>query len=304
MFLFLYRTIKFAVQGFFRNFWLSLVTIIILVLTIFSITVVAGINVVAEQAIESVQDKIDVSIYFKPGVSEEEVINVRDRLQELSLVESVLYVSKSEALEKFRVQHQDDQIILDSIDQLEENPLSATIVVKANNLDDYPTILAVLENPEIDALVLDKNFDDNKLVISRLSDLSDKIKRVGIIISSIFVVIAILIVFNTIRINIYTHREEIAIMKLVGSSNWFVRVPFIFESIMYAIIAVIISVAILYPLLGLVAPQVSNFFDGYNLDLIEYASSNFLRIVGLQFAFAVILSVLSSSLAIGRYTRV
>ena len=153
-------------------------------------------------------------------------------------------------------------------------------------------------------MVLDKNFDDNKLVISRLSDLSDKIKRVGIIISSIFVVIAILIVFNTIRINIYTHREEIAIMKLVGSSNWFVRVPFIFESIMYAIIAVIISVAILYPLLGLVAPQVSNFFDGYNLDLIEYASSNFLRIVGLQFAFAVILSVLSSSLAIGRYTRV
>jgi len=291
MFVFIYRSIKFAFQSFFRNFWLSVVTIIILVLTIFSVTTVAGINYIAEKAIESVKDKVDVSVYFKPEVESKEVINVRYRLEELSTVKEVTYVSREEALDKFRERHQDDPVILESIDQLEENPLSATLVIKANNIDDYQSILSFLDNPDYDELIQDKNFDDNEKVINQLSTISNKIENIGIIVSVIFVVIAVLIVFNTIRINIYTHREEIGIMKLVGATNWFVRAPFLVESLIYAVLAVIICLAILYPLLGVVAPQVNNFFEGW-------------QIIGWQLAFAVLLSILSSSIAVGKYLRV
>lgn len=304
MLVFFYRTIKFAMQGFFRNIWLSVVTIIILVLTLFTITMVAGINVIAEKAIVSIQDKVDVSVYFKSNIEEKEIHNVRYRLEELSQVESVGYVSQEEALAKFKARHSDDEIILESIEQLETNPLGATLIIKAASIDDYPSIISVLENPDYDELIQDKNFDDNQEVISRLSNLSTRIQRIGMIISAIFIVIAILIIFNTIRINIYTHREEIGIMKLVGASNWFVRAPFLVESLMYAVLAVVISLAILYPLLGVIAPQVNNFFEGYNLDLVSYFNSQFWRIVGLQLAFAVVLSVLSSSIAIGKYLRV
>jgi len=280
------------------------VTIIILVLTIFSVTTVAGINYIAEKAIESVKDKVDVSVYFKPEVESKEVINVRYRLEELSTVKEVTYVSREEALDKFRERHQDDPVILESIDQLEENPLSATLVIKANNIDDYQSILSFLDNPDYDELIQDKNFDDNEKVIDQLSTISNKIENIGIIVSVIFVVIAVLIVFNTIRINIYTHREEIGIMKLVGATNWFVRAPFLIESLIYAVLAVIICLAILYPLLGVVAPQVNNFFEGYNLDLVSYFNSNFWQIIGWQLAFAVLLSILSSSIAVGKYLRV
>lgn len=304
MFVFLYRTIKFAGQGFFRNIWLSIVTVIILVLTLFSVTLVAGINVVADQAVTSVQEKVDVSVYLNPQAEESDVINLRDRLENLSQVKEVGYVTKEEALEKFKERHKDDPLIMESIEQLDDNPLGATLIIKAEHIDDYPSILTVLENAEYDELIQDKNYDDNQEVITRLSDISDKIRRIGVIISVVFIVIAILIIFNTIRINIYTHREEIGIMKLVGGTNWFIRLPFLVESLMYAILAVVVTMAILYPLLGAVAPEVIIFFEGYNFDLINYFSENFIKIIGLQLTFAILLSVISSSIAIGKYMRV
>lgn len=304
MFVFLYRAIKFAVQSFFRNIWLSLVTVIILVLTLFSVTLAAGINVVADKAIASVQNKVDVSVYFKPSAKEQDILNVRYRLEGLPTVEAVSYTSQDEALEKFKAKHEDDTIILDSLKQLESNPLGATLIIKAKSIDDYPSIMAVLDSADYSSLIQDKNFADNQTVIQHLSDLSNKVKRIGIIISGVFVVIAVLIMFNTIRITIYTHREEIGIMKLVGASNWFVRAPFLVEMLLYALFAVVISLALLYPFLGVIGPQLNSFFAGYDLDLVTYFASHFWRIVGLQFAFVLLLSAFSSSIAIGKYLRV
>ncbi|MDP2684718.1 MAG: permease-like cell division protein FtsX [bacterium] len=304
MFVFFGRSIKFAFQGFIRNIWLSIVTIIILVLMLFSVTMVAGINFVADSAINSVQDKVDVSIYFKPDTNEEDIVNIQYRLESLSEVKEVTYISEDQALENFRENHKDDVVILESLDELDENPLSATLIVKANTIDDYPDIIAILENPDYELLIRDRNFEDNEDVINKLSEISSKIERVGIMVSIVFIIIAILIVFNTIRINIYTHREEIGIMKLVGATNWFVRAPFLLESLIYAVLGVIITMAILFPLIGVIAPQINSFFDGYKLDIVSYFNENIIRIVGMQLGFVVFLCIISSSIAIGRYLRV
>ncbi|MFA5134569.1 MAG: ABC transporter permease [Patescibacteria group bacterium] len=304
MFVFFYRTFKFALQGFFRNIWLSIVTIIILVLTLFSVTLVYGISIVADQAINSVKDKIDVSVYLDPDASEEDILSLRYRLEELSQVKAVTYISEDEALELFKQNHAGDPIILESLSQLESNPLGVTLVVQANDIEDYPSILSLLESDTYSELVQDMSYDDNEKVIDKLTTYANRIERVGIIISSIFVVIAILIIFNTIRINIYTHREEIGIMKLVGGTNWFVRAPFLVESLLYAVFAVIITLVILYPLLNVVAPQVDIFFEGYDFDLISYVSTHLWQIISWQLGCAIVLSILSSSIAIGRYLRV
>ncbi|MDD5040239.1 MAG: permease-like cell division protein FtsX [Patescibacteria group bacterium] len=303
MFIFLGRTIKFAFQGFTRNIWLSVVTVVILVLTLFSVTIAAGINIIAEKAIESVEQKVDVSVYFEPDISEQEVLNVRYRLEELSQVESVGYISKEEALQRFIDRHQDDPGIIESIEEV-GNPLGATLVVKAKSIDDYPTVLSMLESDSYADLIQGKSYDDNQQVINRLSDISSKVQRIGLIVSAVFIIIAILIIFNTIRINIYTHREEIGIMKLVGASNWFVRAPFLVESMLYAVLAVVIAIAVLYPLLGVIAPQVDSFFAGYNFDLVSYIHGYLIEIIAWQLGFAIVLSFISSSFAIGRYLRV
>ena len=271
---------------------------------LFSVTMVAGVNFVADRAIESIKEKVDVSVYFQPDVEEEEIFNLQNRLENLSEVKEVGYVSEDQALENFKANHQDDSVILESLEELDDNPLSATLIIKAASIEDYDSILSVLDDADYQELIRDRNFEDNEDVINKLSDLSKKLERIGIMISAVFVIIAVLIVFNTIRINIYTHRNEIGIMKLVGATNWFVRAPFLVESLIYAILGVIITMALLFPLLGVVAPQVNDFFEGYDLDIVSYFNDNFIRIAGLQLAFVVILCVFSSSVAIGRYLRV
>ena len=304
MFVFFYRALKFSFQSFFRNIWLSIVTIVILVLTLFSVTLVAGINVAAEQAIEVVKEKVDVSVYFRADVAEEDVLNTEDALKELQQVKEITYTSKDEALQQFKINHADEPLILESIEELDENPLGATLTIKAHAIEDYPAILSVIDVEPHSSLIQYRNYDDNELVIDRLSTIASNIQSIGISICIVFVVIAILIIFNTIRINIYTHREEIGIMKLVGATNTFVRSPFLIESFMYAIFAVVISIAILFPLLGVVGPYVDEFFKGYSFDLVKYFTSHLWQIVGLQLVFAGVLSFLSSSIAIGRYLRV
>ena len=122
--------------------------------------------------------------------------------------------------------------------------------------------------------------------------------------SGIFVIIAILVVFNTIRITIYSHREELGIMNFVGATNMFVRVPFIIESVLYAIIAATVTVGTLYPVVRTAAPYVNGLFEGYEFNLFEFFPRIFWKIFLIQLGVALVLCVVSSMVAISRYLRV
>ncbi len=304
IFLTLYRAGRFALQGFWRNIWLSLVTTLILVLTLVSVSIVGGINVVGAELVRSLENKVDISVYFYPTVEDQEIKNVQYRIESLGSVQSVTYISKDDALEQFRKRHEDDPDIIKSIDELSENPLGATLVIKAKNIDQYPVVLQVLDDPDYEQLIQNRNFEDNQRIVERLSDISSRVQRAALIVSSIFVIISILIIFNTIRITIYTHREEIGIMKLVGASNWFVRFPFIIESILYALVAVAMTLIVLYPIVQVVSPYVQSLFEGYPFDLAGYFSAHIVNIMLLQLGIALVLSVISSAVAVGKYLRV
>jgi len=300
----IYQVITFAWQSFWRNFWLSLVTITIIALAILSINFLIIINVLSENTVTLIQDKIDVSIYFKPEVIEPQVLEVQTFLSALTEVKNIVYVSQPQALQNFRQRHQQDQIILESLTALDDNPLGATLVIKAKGIEDYPAIIAVLDNSRYNTLIADKSFDDNKLYIAQIKQVSDNINRIGLAASGLFIIIALLIVFNTIRVAIYTHREEIAIMKLVGATNWFIRSPFLLESIFYGFIGAIIALAITYPTLNLIQPYVNRFFLNDELNLAIYFRQNFGPIFGLELMIISLLNILGSSFAMRRYLKV
>jgi len=304
MFIPLLRIIKFAFQNFFRNFWLSIITITILVLTLFSINILVLLNFLTNTAISSVQEKIDVSVYFYPETLEESVQNVRSYLIGLSQVRDVKYISREEALEKFRENHGENDSIITSLEELEENPLGATLIIKTHNPNDYPFVLETLDNPEFTPFVQDKNYDDHKEIIERIDLITDRVRNFGIILSGIFVMIAVLIVINTIRVAIYTHREEIGIMKLVGASNWFVRMPFLAEGVLYAFLATLVIVGIIYPVSFFAEPYVSGFFDTESVGMIDYLNHNFLWIFVTQFVALSVLNIISTGFALGRYLKV
>lgn len=297
------RTGKFAAQNFWRNLWLSLITVFILVLTLFTISLVATLNLVADRAISAVEEKIDIDIYFQSDVAEEDIIAAQFYLENLPEVKNVRYVSSDQALEDFKKQNEDNADIQAALAELETNPLPASIVVQAYHLEDYETIMSQFENSEFDIYAEDKNFSDHQAVIERLSTLTARVYDAAIIVSALFIVISMVMMFNTIRLGIYAHREELTIMRLVGATNTFIRAPFILEGFMYAVLSSAIAMALLWGCVMIVTPYVNNFFYGYNFALDVFFMKNFAYIVMIQFLASLALSVGSSMISIGRYLR-
>jgi len=304
MFVATLRIIKFAFQDFWRNIWLSLVTISILILALLSVNVLIFMNAMTDEVIQSVQEKIDVSVYFKESASQAEIDNLQTKLSELPEVREVVFVSKDEALEKFKEKHKDNQKIQETLQEIGENPLLNSVIIKANSTEEYDAVIAFLENPEYSNLIQDKNFTDHRLIIDRINSVTNKVEKFGITVSIIFGIIAILIVYNAIRVTIYTHKEEIGVMRLVGATNWFIRTPFLIGSLLYAVLAVGLTVAILYPALGFIQPYFNNLLADYGFDLVAYFNSHFLLIFGAELLGVIILTVISSGMAIGKYLRV
>lgn len=300
----IHRSIAFALQSFWRNIWLSLATIFIICLAFLSINFLVSINAISESAIESVKEKVDVSIYFKQNIKESKIAEIKSHLETLPQVKSIIYHSPEENLEAFRDRHEDDIVIQETLIELEGNPLGATLVVKAKQLSDYPEVLKAIDNPAYADLIEKKSYDDHQVVIERINSITDNIRRGGLIVSIIFVIIAVLIVFNTVRIAIFTHRSEVNIMKLVGASNWFIRAPFIWENIISGVIACFLAIGIIYIILTLIQPHLSNFFGGVEFNIISYFNNNFVLIFGSQLVGIIILNIISSGLALGKYLKV
>lgn len=301
---YLLRIIGFALQDLWRNIWLSLVTVSILGLTLVSVNILVVFNVAASTAVALVEEKVDVSVYFKPTTAEDQVLELQRDLQNRPEVESVQYISQNEALEQFRAAHQDNTAIIGAIDELGENPLGATLRVKAHDLARYPDIIAVIDQPQYAPIIAEKDYDDRSGMIDQLSGWTDRGRRVAWGFILLFGGISALIVFNTVRVAIYTHREEIGIEKLVGATNWFVSLPFVIEGVIYAVVGILITIALVWPLLGLMQPSLTAFFGAGRLNIISYFSQHFFFIFGLQCLGAIALNVLASFIATRKYLKV
>jgi len=298
-----FRVIRFAFQDFFRNFWLSFVTLTILILALFSINLLIVFNIVAKSAIASIENKIDISIYFKPEIPEDQVQSVQRYLQNLAEVKDIQYISKDQALENFKNKHKDNPKIIESLAEIEKNPLGASLVIKAKSTSSYPVILENLKDPQYNTLIESKDFDDHRQIIDRISGITRKINYGVFVVALVFTLISILIIFNAIRMAIYTHREEIVAMKLVGATNWFVRGPYLLQGIIFSVLAVLITVIIIYPLLGFIQPYLAMILES-DFNIVNYFNQNFAFIFGFELLGAIILNLISSYWAVNRYVRV
>ena len=302
MFVSLYRIIKFALQNFKRNFWLSIVTISMIVLTLLTVSFVGFIYVLTAEAVSAVEERVDVSVYFKPEVSPDEVKSIKDSLTRYDKIKYIQYISREDSLMLLQKKYSDDVLVQESLAQLGSNPLADTLVIKAYDLNAYPSILEGLDRT-YGKLIEKKNYEDNQVFLQRINSITDKTKTVGLIVSSVFAAIAALIVFNTIRIAIYTHSEEINIMKLVGADNWFIRAPFLVEAILYAALGTAVTLVLLYPIVQTIDPYVSEFFDG-SFSLYAYYSSNIILFSFWNMVGTFCLTLVASFVAVGRYLDV
>ena len=210
------RVVKFALKDFWRNLGLSLMTISILVLTYLSLNLLVLVNFFTDTAVTLIENRVDISVYFGPEVSDERIMGVRGNLTSLPEVKDVAFVSRDEALSQFKKNHEDEPAILEALQEVGENPLGAVLVIKAKDASNYEPILDALKGPAISSLVEDKTVEDHRALIDRLNRITDKVKRAALGLSLMFAFISLLIVFNTIRVAIYIHREERSEERRVG----------------------------------------------------------------------------------------
>ncbi len=304
----LIRMFRFGAQNFWRNIWLSLVTVLILMLNLFLMSLVFGTNVVGQQTLSAVKQKVNLSVFFTPTTTEQRVREVGQELsQQYPEIATFKLITRAEHLQQLQQNPKvDEKLVNEAITAIGENPLGAGLVFTAKTLDGYGAISKALKDPKYASIIADTGNDveTNQTVISKLSLIVKRVQQASIWLTLIFAVIAGLMVFNTLRVAIYSQREEIGIMKLVGATDAFVRGPFIVTSLMYGLLASVLTTLILLPVLSLANPWLRSFFAGYDINVVGYVHEHLWSILGLEVGVGCGLSALSSIFAIGRYLRV
>ena len=287
-------------KNFIRNSYLSIGTVgVIFLSVILSITLI-GLRFLTTQIIADLEGKVDVSVYFATDATLDQIMQLKDSLSKNEHVAKVEYVSRDDALSDFKKRHAQDDLIQESLRQLEENPLGASLNILAKNSTQYAAIVEMIEkNPQRSSV--DKiSYYENKTVIEKIQSLAAGINSWGAIAIGLLSVIAIFIAFNTIRLTIYSQRREIEIMRLVGASTPQIRGPYVVEGALYGFFAAILSLAVFYPTIGLASTKINAFTA---VDLYGYFTSNILETTVIALAVGVFLGTISSSIAIRRYLK-
>jgi cell division transport system permease protein len=261
------------------------------------------IQVVGQTAVDAIKDKIDINLFLKTEAQEDQIAGLKTRIEALKEVKYVTYISKAEALEVFREKHADNPEILDSLRELGTNPLSPSLIIKPVNLDVFDDLINSLNGFD-DDIIESRNFANYKLMLDKINTITKKVKDAGLVLSGIFVLVTILVIYNSVRVAIYTHKREITIMRLVGASNWFIQMPYLISSLIYTFVGVLIIMAIFYPFLTLLQPYLEAFFVGYNVNLVSYFYGNFIYIFGIQFLVAAFINGFASLIAVKKYSNV
>lgn len=300
------RIIKSAFMNLWRSRVVSLSAILVVSITLFVFGSIIFSNVALNSALSRIKNKVDINVYFVTSAPEEDILSLKNSLENLPEVGSVEYISREQSLNNFRKRHGDDQLTLQALDELEDNPLGAVLNIQAKETNQYESIANFLRsgnavsNEEVS--IIDKvNYYQNKIVIDRLTKIIDSTERVGLIVSILLIIISIIITFNTIRLTIYISKEEISVMRLVGASNRYVRGPFVIEGVFYGIISAILTLIAFLPITYYLGDFSQRLFG---INMFDYYLNNFWDIFLTISLSGIILGVVSSYLAVRKYLKV
>lgn len=296
------RVARYGLIGFIRNGFVSLSAILIMLITLFVMACLMVSGAALQSTLDQLTNKVDVNVYFTTTASEEQVMRVKQDLERLPEVASVAYTSREQALAEFRDRHKNEQMTIQALDQLSENPLGASLAIRAKETSQYASIAQFLETQQgTDSTISKVNFYQNKTAIDRLTNIIETSRTVGIAAAVFLACASILIAFNTIRLAIYTARDEIGVMNLVGAGHWYVRGPFVVAGILYGLISGIIVLLILYPLAIWLGPASEAFFGNFNV--FDYYVGSFPTLFFTTIGLGIALGAISSFLAVRRYLR-
>ena len=301
------RIIRSGLINFYRNTFVSFASVMMMTITLMIIGATIFMSAILSFTIANIERKVDVNVYFYPNAPEAQILDMKSALEQLPQVADVTYVSRDQALADFQERHQNDYLTLQALNELGSNPLGASLNIQAKDSDQYESIADFLSGDEtmesgVNKTIIEKvNYYQNKEIINRLNGLSNTVKKIGIGLTVVFVGLSVVVTLNTIRMAIYSSREEINVMRLVGAENKYIRGPFMVEGIVSGLFAAVITIVIMFPLTLWVSKYTVDFFGG--LSLVKYYGDNFLQIFIILLLVGIVLGALSSLFAIRKYFK-
>ena len=299
------RIVNTGIVNFARNAWLAIAAMAVMIITLTIVLFSIVTNATFSNTIQQITERIDISVYLGDSTSIQAGEQLASDLRGVPNVESVNYLSKEEALERYRQQNVDNPELLSAINET-DNPLPATIQVKPKNLDKVQEIRDFLNQPGNAELWEDVSYrDDRKEAIDRIAHATNILQRAGIAAVLVFALVSMLIIFNTIQMAIFNRREELTIMRLLGATTWYIRGPFVVETVVYGILSAIISVLIINALFV----AASSALQASSLGLLdinysaEYFRSNLWLLLTMQLVLGILIGAVSSIIATRRYLK-
>lgn len=294
-------------KNFARGGAVSAATVLIMTVTLAIIGSLIFLSALLTFTLDTIKDKVDVSVYFVTTASEADILSVKNRLENLPQVKSVSYTSAENALIAFREKHANDQLTIQALEELGGNPLDASLSVRAKDPSAYESIVSFLEaSPALSvggASIVDRiNYAQNKEVIDRLALAIRATREIGFAVVILFAIASILIAFATVRLAIYTSKDEIGVMRLVGASNAYIQGPFIVTGVITGVISATLVLLLLWPATLYAGVKTMGWFGGFNLA--SYYAGNFSLIFVIIMSSGIVLGAVASVFAIRRYLKV
>lgn len=298
------RVFNFALADFYRNKGISIAAIFVLTITILLVTGLFFMRGASDYLVSAIQDKIDITAYFKEDTEEQDILNARDEILKNSPnIKSVMYVSKEDALVEFMKKHKDSEALSKAIIEVGGNPFLPSLnIITTGSSSEYEQIANTLQSNQFSSIIEKVDFSEKKATIEKIFSITKSINRIGLFAGLILVLIAILVVFNTIKLIIDRSKDEISTMRIVGASNWFIKAPFVIEGGIFGLIAFIICLFITILMVYSMSRFLSAVMPGFSL--FGYFTSNFFIIILIQLVSGVGLGVLSSLVVVRKYLAV
>ncbi len=301
------RVIKAGSKSFTRNGSVSVASTLVMTVTLSVITSLLFVGALLQSTLVGIKEKVDINVYMENTATDEQAIALQKRLQSRPEVVSVTYTTAAQALDAFRARHSGNPLITDALEEVGGNPLEASLNIRANDPSEYQAIADFIQNQNVSGenttgIVKKISYIENKEAIDTLSRIIDSSERLGVIVAIFFIIISILITFNTVRLAIYTSKDEIAVMRLVGASARYIKGPFIIIGIIYGFISAVITLIIFYPITYWLGPLTFNLGTGMNV--FNYYLANFLEISGIVLGVGILLGMIASYLAVRKYIKV
>lgn len=302
----LLRIFRNAFRNFRRNVWLSIATTVIMTLTLIVISFLYVVNVIGTQVLTTFSQKVDIAVIFKQETTPDQIATIKHAVDRRPDVQDTHVTTSEDALNQFREKHKNEPYIEQALSELQRNPLPNSMYIVAKDPQFYTDISNSLKDPAYSQYIDKVNFEDSKSVIEKLIHIMTITKNTALIVTGIFAILVMLIMFNTIRLAIYSFREEIDIMRLVGASRWYIQSPFIVESMLVAVISVTISIILTFLVLNAGADQINQFFfsgQQATFDIYAYTTSHWVQLIGAEAGVALLLAIMSSYIAVRRYLK-